>query len=79
MYFISQIIFYMVCAVLSQDVLENVTYTIFPGNRNGIVDEFRVDNCTFAHIMIKFFISKNGTTFFDGCDTLALIHQYVRR
>ena len=48
------------------DILKNITYTIAPGKRIGIVGESGVGKSTLAHLMIRFFEPRNGLIKIDG-------------
>lgn len=48
------------------NILKNITYTIAPGKRIGIVGESGVGKSTMAHLMIRFFEPQNGLIKIDG-------------
>lgn len=48
------------------NILKNLTYTIAPGKRIGIVGESGVGKSTLAHLMIRFFEPQNGLIKIDG-------------
>ncbi|MEA4833484.1 MAG: ABC transporter ATP-binding protein [Oscillospiraceae bacterium] len=60
------------------DVLKNLTYTITPGKRIGIVGASGVGKSTFAHMMIRFFTPTKGKIMIDGQDLNACTYSSVR-
>ena len=59
-------------------VLKNLTYTISPGKRIGIVGASGVGKSTFAHMMIRFFEPSQGKIEIDGQDLSACTYNSVR-
>lgn len=60
------------------DVLKNLTYTIDPGKRIGLVGESGVGKSTFAHLMIRFFEPQNGVIQVDGQDLTMCSYSSIR-
>lgn len=59
-------------------ILKNLTCTIAPGKRTGIVGESGVGKSTLAHIMIRFFEPQNGAVKIDGQDISRCTYSSVR-
>lgn len=62
----------------SKSILKNITYTIAPGERIGIVGESGVGKSTFAHLMIRFFEPNSGNIQIDGQDLSTCTYESVR-
>ena len=60
------------------NILKNLTYTIAPGKRIGIVGESGVGKSTLAHLMIRFFEPQNGSIKIDGQNLDECTYSSVR-